>query len=113
MLTYTEIRGNKRRCLALTGLTPSEFDLLLPAFDRCSVSEAPESTRRAPPLAADPWVNVKPIRVQLAPLTSKMRLEPLPSRVMATAPASMIRSLALRVIWDGRVIVSWSSEGRR
>ena len=35
MLTYAEVRGNQRRCLALTGLTPSVFDLLLPAFDRC------------------------------------------------------------------------------
>lgn len=34
MLTYAEVRGNQRRCLALTGLTPSEFDLLLPAFSR-------------------------------------------------------------------------------
>jgi Helix-turn-helix of DDE superfamily endonuclease/DDE superfamily endonuclease len=35
MLTYAEVRGNRRRCLALTGLTPSEFDLLLPAFSHC------------------------------------------------------------------------------
>src|SRR5438270_12706500 len=35
MLTYAEVRGNQRRCLALTGLTPSEFDLLLPVFKRC------------------------------------------------------------------------------
>ena len=35
MLTYAEVRGNQRRCLALTGLTPSELDLLLPAFRRC------------------------------------------------------------------------------
>jgi hypothetical protein len=34
MLTYAEIRGNQHRCLALTGLAPSEFDLLLPAFNR-------------------------------------------------------------------------------
>src|SRR6266516_6659872 len=34
MVTYAELRGNQRRCLALTGLTPSEFDLLLPAFKR-------------------------------------------------------------------------------
>jgi hypothetical protein len=34
MLTYAEVRGNQRRCLALTSLTPSEFDLLLPAFSR-------------------------------------------------------------------------------
>jgi len=34
MLTYTELLGNPRRCLALTSLTPSEFSLLLPAFDR-------------------------------------------------------------------------------
>jgi hypothetical protein len=34
MLTYAEVRGSQRRCLALTGLTPAEFDLLLPAFSR-------------------------------------------------------------------------------
>ncbi len=34
MVTYAALRGNQRRCLALTGLTPSEFDLLLPAFRR-------------------------------------------------------------------------------
>src|SRR3954452_10667231 len=34
MVTYAELRGDQRRCLALTGLTPSEFDLLLPAFSR-------------------------------------------------------------------------------
>jgi hypothetical protein len=35
MLTYSEVRGNQSRCLALTGLAPSEFDLLLPAFECC------------------------------------------------------------------------------
>jgi hypothetical protein len=35
MLTHTEVRTDRRRCLALTGLTPTEFDLLLPAFARC------------------------------------------------------------------------------
>src|SRR5437868_1202701 len=34
MLSYAEIRGNQRRCLALTGLRPAEFDVLLPAFRR-------------------------------------------------------------------------------
>jgi hypothetical protein len=34
MVTYTELREDPRRCVALTGLTPSEFDLLLAAFDR-------------------------------------------------------------------------------
>jgi hypothetical protein len=34
MVTYAELGGSLRRCLALTGLTPSEFDLLLPAFQR-------------------------------------------------------------------------------
>src|SRR3954467_13212262 len=42
MLTYTEVRGNQRRFLALTGLTPSEFDLLLPAFSRCCERLYPE-----------------------------------------------------------------------
>src|SRR5579871_341872 len=32
MITYAEIRGDQRRCLALTGLIPSEFELLLSAF---------------------------------------------------------------------------------
>src|SRR5438093_190869 len=36
MVTYAELRDDQRRCLALTGLTPSELDLLLPAFRRCS-----------------------------------------------------------------------------
>src|ERR1700730_15511203 len=34
MVTYKELRGDRRRCLALTGLTPSELDVLLPAFGR-------------------------------------------------------------------------------
>src|SRR5436309_15680053 len=34
MVNYTELRSDRRRLLALTGLTPSEFDLLLPAFVR-------------------------------------------------------------------------------
>src|SRR6266851_5144692 len=34
MVTYAALRGDQRRCLALTGLTPSEFDLLLSAFKR-------------------------------------------------------------------------------
>jgi hypothetical protein len=41
MLTYTEIRGNPRRCQALTGLTPAEFDLLLAAFGRACESLYP------------------------------------------------------------------------
>jgi len=32
MLRYTEVKGNKREFLALTGLTHKEFKLLLPAF---------------------------------------------------------------------------------
>lgn len=34
MLRYTEIKGNKREFLALTGLTHKEFKLLLPVFSR-------------------------------------------------------------------------------
>lgn len=35
-MTHTEVRGDRQRCVALTGLTPAEFDLLLPAFaQRC------------------------------------------------------------------------------
>lgn len=34
MVTYTAIQRDRRKCLALTGLTLSEFQLLLPAFTR-------------------------------------------------------------------------------
>src|SRR5436853_1955251 len=34
MITYTELQGDRRRFLALTGLTFREFQLLLPAFAR-------------------------------------------------------------------------------
>jgi hypothetical protein len=34
MVTYTELRGDRKRLLALTGLTLPEFELLLPAFAR-------------------------------------------------------------------------------
>jgi hypothetical protein len=35
MVTYPALRSDRRRFLALTGLTLAEFDLLLPVFDRC------------------------------------------------------------------------------
>lgn len=47
MLTHTEVRGNKQRCLALTGLTPSEFDVLLAAFDRCCERLSPADRTQA------------------------------------------------------------------
>ena len=34
MLTYAKLKRNPRRCVALTGLTPKEFEVLLPAFAR-------------------------------------------------------------------------------
>ncbi len=34
MLTYTELKRNRRKFLALTGLTPKEFQILLPAFEQ-------------------------------------------------------------------------------
>jgi DDE superfamily endonuclease/Helix-turn-helix of DDE superfamily endonuclease len=34
MITYTELQGNRRKFLALTGLTVPEFQRLLPAFTR-------------------------------------------------------------------------------
>jgi hypothetical protein len=35
MMTFTELQGNRRKFLALTGLTLSEFQQLLAAFARC------------------------------------------------------------------------------
>lgn len=34
MLNYKKLKTNRRRFLALTGLTPKEFRLLLPVFER-------------------------------------------------------------------------------
>jgi hypothetical protein len=34
VLTYAKLKSNRRKFLALTGLTPKEFKLLLPAFER-------------------------------------------------------------------------------
>jgi hypothetical protein len=34
MLTYAKLKRNRRKCVALTGLTPKEFTVLLPAFAR-------------------------------------------------------------------------------
>src|SRR6478752_854141 len=41
MLTYTELRDNPRRCLALTGLSPAEFDLLWAPFAKACQSLYP------------------------------------------------------------------------
>src|SRR5438477_7007180 len=41
MVTYSELRGDRERCLALTSLTPAEFDFLLPAFVRAYQRRSP------------------------------------------------------------------------
>lgn len=43
MLTYAQIKSNRRKFLALTGLTPKEFKLLLPAFERAYARSYPRS----------------------------------------------------------------------
>ncbi len=43
MLTYAQIKSNRRKFLALTGLTPKEFRLLLPAFERAYARRYPRS----------------------------------------------------------------------
>lgn len=43
MLTYAKIKPNRRKFLALTGLTPKEFQLLLPAFERAYARSYPPS----------------------------------------------------------------------
>ena len=47
MLTYAKIKSNRRKFLALTGLTPKEFDLLWPAFERAYGRRDPPSKTRA------------------------------------------------------------------
>ena len=41
MLTYTKLKRNRRKCVALTGLTPKEFSVLLPAFARAYAEQYP------------------------------------------------------------------------
>ena len=41
MLTYTKLKRNRRKCVALTGLTPKEFGVLLPAFVRAYEEQYP------------------------------------------------------------------------
>jgi hypothetical protein len=41
MLTYAQTKSNRRKFLALTGLTPKEFKLVLPAFERAYAASYP------------------------------------------------------------------------
>src|SRR6185295_9892391 len=41
MLTYSKLKRNRRKCVALTGLTPKEFTVLLPAFTRAYAEQYP------------------------------------------------------------------------
>jgi hypothetical protein len=41
MLTYAKLTRNRRKCVALTGLTPKEFEVLLPAFARAYAAHYP------------------------------------------------------------------------
>ena len=41
MLTYTKLKRNRRKCVALTGLTPKECNAVLPAFVRAYAEQYP------------------------------------------------------------------------
>ena len=41
MLTYTKLKRNRRKCVALTGVTPKEFNVILPAFARAYAEQYP------------------------------------------------------------------------
>ena len=43
MLRYEELKENPRKFVSFTSLTPDEFDLLLPAFERAYLSKHPSS----------------------------------------------------------------------
>lgn len=47
MLTYDELRESPRKFVSLTSLTPDEFDLLLPAFERAYLRKYPASKTKA------------------------------------------------------------------
>jgi hypothetical protein len=42
MLTYAKLKRNQRRCVALTGLIPKEFEILLPVFTRAYAEHYPD-----------------------------------------------------------------------
>ena len=46
MITYAQLKRNRRRFLALTGLTPKEFALLLPPFQRAYARQFPSDQTR-------------------------------------------------------------------
>ena len=55
MLTYAKIKSNRRKFIALTGLTPKEFKLLLPAFERAYARRSPiTKTMRGKPRQRKP-----------------------------------------------------------
>jgi hypothetical protein len=47
MLVYAHLKSNRRKFLALTGLTPKEFKLVLPAFERAYARRYPDSKTMA------------------------------------------------------------------
>jgi hypothetical protein len=47
MLTYQELKENPRKFVSFTSLTPGEFDLLLPAFERAYERKYPVSKTKA------------------------------------------------------------------
>lgn len=47
MLMYAQIKSHRRKFLALTGLTPKEFHLLLPAFERAYARQYPATQTQA------------------------------------------------------------------
>lgn len=47
MLTYVTLKSNRRKFLALTGLTPKEFQLVLPAFERAYARRYPPTKTRS------------------------------------------------------------------
>ena len=55
MLTYAKLKRNRRKCVALTGLTPKEFEGLLPAFAHAYAEHYPAEktmTGQAPQTAS-------------------------------------------------------------
>jgi hypothetical protein len=47
MLTYDELKENRRKFVAFTSLTPEEFKLLLPAFEQAYLKKYPRSKTKA------------------------------------------------------------------
>jgi hypothetical protein len=67
MLTYAKLKRDRRKCVAVTRLTPKEFEVLLPAFARAYAEHYPaEKTMTGKPQGTLSSAACRALRVPVA-----------------------------------------------